>query len=203
MHEYNVFDILVDHFHPYCLMTVIAVWLALACRNGDRKIKIIGRQMAPRDSRSGWKGRMSMSDHTGQRAIESEGTETGGTPGTPTAQAGPSAAGRYGRRALMLGAAAAGVGVAAGVAGGGLAEAAPDASAVQLGKANSTSGTTSISSSSGTGVQGRTRRHGMAGVAGFDDTTAVSSPPTNGVYGHSAFGNGVLGISEHHNGHDG
>jgi hypothetical protein len=100
----------------------------------------------------------------------------------------------------MLGAAAAGVGVAASVAGGGLAEAAPDASAVQLGKANSTSGTTSISSSSGTGVQGRTRRHGMAGVAGFDDTTAVSSPPTNGVYGHSAFGNGVLGISEHHNG---
>src|ERR1700683_800543 len=109
MHEYNVFDILVDHFHPYCLMTVIAVWLALACRNGDRKIKIIGRQMAPRDSRSGWKGRMSMSDHTGQRAIESEGTETGGTPGapgTPTEQAGPPAGGRYRRRALNLGAAA-------------------------------------------------------------------------------------------------
>src|SRR5580658_331566 len=104
-----------------------------------------------------------MSDESGQaHAIEPD-AEAGTAALTkhersvqgPAAQAaGPTAGARYGRRALMFGAAAAGAGVAASVVGGGVAQAAPDASAVQLGKANSTGPTTSISSSAGTGLEG-------------------------------------------------
>ena len=141
-----------------------------------------------------------MIDHTGQpRASESESTETDGkAPASPPV---PSPAGHHGRRALMFGAAAAGAGIAASVVGGGLAEAAPDASgAVQLGKSNSTSGTTVVSSASGTGLEGRSKKLGQAGVAGFDDAPTAGNPHSNGVYGRSIHGSGVLGISDHHNG---
>jgi hypothetical protein len=100
----------------------------------------------------------------------------------------------------MFGAAAAGAGVAASVVGGGIAEAAPEASAVQLGKSNTTSGTTIINSTNATGIQGSTKKLGHAGVTGIDTTPVAGNPHSNGVYGHSIHGQGVLGISENQNG---
>lgn len=112
-----------------------------------------------------------------------------------TAPAGPVR--RYGRRALMLGAAAGGAGVAASVAGGGLASAAPDSGpVVKLGTSNKTAKTTEISSSSGTGLFGRTAKKGQAGLTGFDDTTSKADHGF-GVWGHSNFGAGVFGSSSH------
>jgi hypothetical protein len=100
---------------------------------------------------------------------------------------------------MMLGAAAAGAGAAASLVGGGLAEAAPDAATVQLGKANKAGPTTSISSSDGTGIEGRTSKKGNAGVTGFDDTDKAGANGY-GVYGRSNYGPGLLGISEHRDG---
>ncbi|HUC58215.1 MAG TPA: hypothetical protein VMA95_12495 [Streptosporangiaceae bacterium] len=140
-----------------------------------------------------------MSDHTEQRAIETDGSETGAG-AVPAKPAGQAPAGHYGRRALMFGAAAAGAGVAASVVGGGIAEAAPDSSAVQLGKSNTTSGTTIINSTTATGIQGTTKKLGQAGVTGIDNTPTSGNPHSNGVYGRSINGSGVLGISDHHNG---
>ncbi|HYK31990.1 MAG TPA: hypothetical protein VEV63_08510 [Streptosporangiaceae bacterium] len=59
------------------------------------------------------------------------------------------ASGRFGRRALMLGAAAAGAGMAASMAGGGIAEAAPSAHPLLLGKFNSAHATTEVSTNAG------------------------------------------------------
>jgi hypothetical protein len=103
-------------------------------------------------------------------------------------------AARHGRRTLMRGTAAAGAGVVASLALGGLAEAQPDGSGpVSLGKANLADATTSVNAKSGTGLEGRTRSSGQSGVSGFDDTT---EPGAYGVYGRSKRGHGVLGISE-------
>ncbi len=104
---------------------------------------------------------------------------------------------RYGRRALMLGAAAGGAGVAASMVGDGMASAAPaSGSAVQLGKSNRSRTTTEISSSDGTGLLGRTAKKGQAGVTGFDDTTSRAGHGF-GVWGHSGYGAGVFGSSTH------
>src|SRR5215469_7636624 len=79
---------------------------------------------------------------------------------------------RYGRRALMLGAAATGAGVAASLVGGGLADAAPGGSApVLLGKSNTTGGTTSVASRSGTGLAGHAAASNQAGVSGVSTGT--------------------------------
>src|SRR5215472_13355819 len=105
---------------------------------------------------------------------------------------------RYGRRALMLGAAATGAGVAASLVGSGLAEAAPDASPpVLLGKTNTTSGTTIVASGSGTGLFGHAHTAGQAGVKGFDTSSGKKG---FGVYGQSVNGVGVNGISKNNNG---
>jgi hypothetical protein len=104
--------------------------------------------------------------------------------------------GRFGRRALMLGAAATGAGVAASVAGGGIAEAAAPGHPVQLGKFNASHATTEVSTNAGTGLKGQSSANGpsgVAGVAGFD----TSSGGTQGVFGHSVHGQGVLGTSQH------
>jgi hypothetical protein len=133
-----------------------------------------------------------MSDQSDQaRAIESD--EQGATPASPAR-----GRRRFGRRALMLGAAATGAGVAASIAGGAAAEAAPDASgAVLLGKDNSAKATTQVITRGGDGVKGQTFASGHSGVVGFDTSTASTG---HGVYGHSIHGIGILGISEHSSG---
>lgn len=109
----------------------------------------------------------------------------------------PSTAHR-GRRAVMLGAAAAGAGVAASLAGGSLAEAAPDAgSAVQLGKSNSAKATTQVITKGGDGLKGQTSATNHSGIVGFDTSSGTGG---HGVYGNSVHGDGVLGISAHKTG---
>ena len=98
----------------------------------------------------------------------------------------------------MLGAAAAGAGVAASLAGGSLAEAAPDAgSAVQLGKSNSAKATTQVITKGGDGLKGQTSATNHSGIVGFDTSSGTGG---HGVYGNSVHGDGVLGISAHKTG---
>lgn len=151
-----------------------------------------------------------MSDLTGQdRVLKPAGTAS--HEADSSAQAAPR---RYGRRALMLGAAATGAGVAASLAGGGLADAAgagpadpaaPTApgepevksAAVLLGKANAAHATTQVITRSGAGLKGQTFANASAGVIGMDASTEKGG---HGVYGHSVHGDGVLGISAKGNG---
>lgn len=98
----------------------------------------------------------------------------------------------------MLGAAATGAGVAATMAGGGIADAAPAGqSAVLLGKSNSAHGTTQVITNAGNGLKGETSAKGQSGVVGFDTSTANGG---HGLYGHSVHGFGALGISQHSTG---
>lgn len=101
---------------------------------------------------------------------------------------------RFGRRTLMLGAAATGAGVAASVAGGGAAQAAGKQSAVLLGKSNSAHGTTQVITRVGDGLKGQTFAPGHSGVVGLDASTKSTG---HGLYGNSIHGLGVLGISQH------
>jgi hypothetical protein len=94
----------------------------------------------------------------------------------------------------MLGAAATGAGVAASIAGGAGAEAAPEGSgAVQLGKNNSTNATTQVITHGGDGLKGQTYASSHSGVVGYDTSTSAGG---HGVYGRSIHGFGILGISE-------
>jgi hypothetical protein len=103
-----------------------------------------------------------------------------------------SLAARHGRRALMLGAAAAGAGLAADLVAGGTAQAAPDsAKPVLLGRTNLTSGFTVVGSEHGTGLTGHTHTKGNSGVAGIDFSAKEGA---NGVYGETRHGFGVLGV---------
>ena len=103
-----------------------------------------------------------------------------------------SATGKYGRRALMLGAAA-GVGAAASLAAKPEIAAAvtPDVSYVELGEANSTKGTTSVTSTKGDGLSGTTKANDYGGVLGEDH----SSGGGFGVQGYSNAGTGLYGNS--------
>ncbi len=102
---------------------------------------------------------------------------------------------RFGRRALMFGAATTGAGVAAALAGGATAQAEPaGSSAVLLGKDNSTRSTTQVITRGGDGLKGQTYARDHSGVVGFDTSTASGG---HGVYGRSVHGFGILGISEH------
>jgi hypothetical protein len=110
----------------------------------------------------------------------------------------PSATRRHGRRALMLGAAATGAGLAATLAGGSAAEAAPDSSAsVRLGKSNSASATTQILTKGGDGFKAQTSAANHAGLNGVDTGTSTGG---HGVYGVSSHGTGILGIGDNGNG---
>ncbi len=103
-----------------------------------------------------------------------------------------SLAARYGRRALILGAAAAGAGLAADLVASGTAEAAPDSSKpVLLGKVNLTSGSTVVGSAKANGLEGHAHTKGKSGVAGIDFSKAKGA---QGVYGQTNHGNGVFGI---------
>jgi hypothetical protein len=103
-----------------------------------------------------------------------------------------SLAARYGRRAVILGAAAASAGLAADLVAGGTAEAAPDSSPpVLLGKINITNGSTTVGSQRANGLEGHTHTKGFSGVSGIDFNKAKGS---NGVYGQTNHGFGVFGI---------
>jgi hypothetical protein len=104
---------------------------------------------------------------------------------------------RYGRRAIMFGAAATGAGVAASLAPG-AAQAAPEAgSAVQLGKNNSAHATTQIITKAGDGLKAQTNAAGHAGLNGVD---AGSSSSGHGIYGLSAHGTAIYGLGQNGNG---
>jgi hypothetical protein len=104
---------------------------------------------------------------------------------------------RYGRRAIMFGAAATGAGVAASLAQG-VAQAAPEAgSAVQLGKNNSARATTQIITKGGDGLKAQTSAAGHAGLNGVD---AGSSASGHGIYGVSSHGTGIYGLGQDGNG---
>ncbi len=106
-----------------------------------------------------------------------------------------SLAGRFGRRAVMLGAAAAGAGAAASLVGG-VAEAAPT-TGIQLGKNNTTSGSTVVTSTKGTGLSGRTSTHGQSGVSGIDANPVKGS---FGLMGKSAHGTAIIGFADNGDG---
>jgi hypothetical protein len=115
---------------------------------------------------------------------------SGNEPASEGAAHSPTA--RYGRRALIFGATAAGAGLAAELVAGGTADAAPDSSPpVLLGKINVTSGATVVGSKTSNGLEGHTHTKGKSGVAGIDFSTVKG---TNGVYGQTNHGNGVFGI---------
>lgn len=103
-----------------------------------------------------------------------------------------SQAARHGRRALILGVAAAGAGLAADLVASGTADAAPDtAKPVLLSKINLASGSTVVGSAHANGLEGHTHTKGFSGVSGIDFSKAKGS---NGVYGQTNHGFGVYGI---------
>src|SRR5215475_6950367 len=130
----------------HCLPIAADVWLRPYSRNGGAGGPLMSsvfglpENRRQRLLRTAANGRQKhMSERSGQdRKIDS-------AKDADTA----SLAGRFGRRALMLGAAAAGAGAAASLVGG-VAEAAP-ASGIVLGKNNTTSGSTIVTSKKGTG----------------------------------------------------
>jgi hypothetical protein len=103
---------------------------------------------------------------------------------------------RVGRRALMLGAAAAGAGVAASLVVGAdpanAETAATTSKAVLLSKSNTAKATTTVVTKAGNGLEGVTSADDCAGVAG-DDTSANGG---FGLYGTSTDGYGVYATSE-------
>jgi hypothetical protein len=113
--------------------------------------------------------------------------------------------GRYGRRALILGAAAAGAGAAVSLAGGVVpAQAATDANGgpVLLGETNTETVTTTITNSASGAISGSTSANGgHSGVHGNDTSTdggyGVAGSSTNGfgVAGSSTTGIGVQGTT--------
>jgi hypothetical protein len=104
----------------------------------------------------------------------------------------PAADRKQSRRALFAGAAGAGVGaVAATVLAGAQPASAATGDNCLLGESNTESSTTSISTSSGTGLNGTTSDSSGAGISGTD----ASSGGAVGVSGGSANGTGVIGTS--------
>ena len=91
---------------------------------------------------------------------------------------GAAALSRYGRRALMLGAGAAGAGLAATLAGSGDPAAAANSNPVELGDSNSASASTVITTTGG---------NGLNGITTSDKSYAC------GLLGESQYGIGVYG----------
>jgi len=109
----------------------------------------------------------------------------------------------YGRRALVLGAVAAGAGAAVTLVAGAQPAAAADGGAVLLGESNKANATTKVTTKTGDGIEGSTTDTAGNGVAGVDTSTGGgtgvrgTSTNGNGVYGQtsSSGGSGVFGIS--------
>jgi hypothetical protein len=129
----------------------------------------------------------------------------------------PSSSRLYGRRALMLGAGAAGAGVIATLAGSAGPAAAASDNPVELGESNSASASTVITTTTGNGLNGITTsdetyacgllgesEYGI-GVYGTQASTSGllgsdSNPASAAVVGDSGAGAGVLGLSSSANG---
>src|ERR1700722_2249897 len=107
---------------------------------------------------------------------------------------------RLGRRALILGAAT-GAGATAAVIAGTEPAGAANGGDVLLGKSNKATATTTVSTTKGNGVEGKTSADGGSGLYGSDTSSgggyAVYADSINGtgVYGQSGAegGTGVLG----------
>ena len=119
---------------------------------------------------------------------------------------------RYGRRALMLGAGAAGAGLAATLAGSADPAAAADDNPVELGESNTASASTVITTSGGNGLNGVTTSNEIyacgllgqsaAGIGVYGTQSSTSgllgvdaNPESAAVLGDSGTGVGVLGLS--------
>lgn len=101
---------------------------------------------------------------------------------------------RVSRRGALLalgGAAAGGLGLAAGSVLGADPAAAANGNALKLGESNSASSTTSLSTTEGDGVMASTTQTGQSGVEGEDKSTKGGQ----GVRGTSTAGTGVQGVS--------
>jgi hypothetical protein len=96
----------------------------------------------------------------------------------------------YGRRALILGAAA-GAGAAVGLVAGAEPASAADGNPVLIGESNKAKATTKITTTKGDGLQGSTSQDAQSGVAGTD----TSSGGGYGLQGFSQNGTGVVGTS--------
>ena len=140
---------------------------------------------------------------------ESRSDNPGQQPRRATERAQREAAG-YGRRALMLGAAGAGAGIAAGLVGSGQAQAA-NGNPVLLGESNSATRATAVSSRSSDGLQGTTSADLQSGVVGSDSSSgggfgvsasskhgfgvAATAPEGTGVYGGTGPAASPFGVS--------
>src|SRR6516165_12351751 len=117
-------------------------------------------------------------------------SQESGIASTEMASSQPAADRKQSRRALFAGAAGAGVGaIAATVLPGAQSASAATGGNCLLGESNTASSTTSISTSSGTGLAGTTSDSAGSGVSGLD----TSSGGGIGVGGGSANGIGVSG----------
>jgi hypothetical protein len=97
---------------------------------------------------------------------------------------------RFGRRAIMLGAAAVGAGIAADLVATEPASAA-NGNPVKLGDSNSATSSTVVSTTAGTGLQGEASTNGQSGLAGID----TSPDGGHGTYGKSTNGTGAYGVT--------
>ncbi len=97
------------------------------------------------------------------------------------------AATRYGRRALMLGAAAAGAGITLSLVGGAKPADASNGGSVLLGKTNTASDSTIVNTTNGNGFQGQTSQTGSSGVYGIDKSPGGGY----GIQGNSTNGTAV------------
>ena len=127
-------------------------------------------------------------------AAASDGDGADGDPDGPDGPDGPDASGSpWTRRGLIAGVAAVGVGTAAALVTGAEPAGAADGSPVELGEENVASATTSIATSTGSGLDGSTGgssglSYGNAGVVG-------DSATTYGVIGVSSASSGVAGFA--------
>jgi hypothetical protein len=127
----------------------------------------------------------------GTRKVEkmTDTTRTGDSAGKDRGAAAEEPAPRVGRRKMILGVAAAGVG--ASVLAGAEPAGATDGNPVLIGEANTAKATTSVATKKGNGLQGQTSAEGQSGVQGVD----TSSGGGYGVSGTSTNGIGVWGVA--------
>ncbi len=107
------------------------------------------------------------------------------------AEQGDTRSGKVGRRALMIGVAAAGAGAAVSVVAG-AKPAAADGTAVILGQSNGGTNVTEVSATTGNGFGGYTSNDGSSGVAGYSSAASGGI----GAYGQSLNGTGVSGLAK-------
>ncbi len=98
---------------------------------------------------------------------------------------------RFGRRAIILGAAGAGAGVAAALVAGPEPAFAANGDPVKLGDSNSATASTVVTTTVGTGLQGQASTNGQSGVSGID----TSPDGGHGTYGRSTNGTGAYGLT--------